>query len=73
MWYKFSECGSNDSTGNASVSPEGMCSMFRTVGKVISSLGFSQEASEVNTQVALSSSGFHSSDSMGDWLSMGDW
>jgi hypothetical protein len=31
--------------GSATVSPERMCSMFRTVGKVVDSLGFSNEVS----------------------------
>ena len=36
-------------TGSAGLSPEGVCSMFRTVGKVVSNLGFSDEVSVLCT------------------------
>ena len=32
-------------TENTGLSPEGVCSMFRTVGKVVNNLGFSDEVS----------------------------
>lgn len=33
-------------TENTGLSPEGVCSMFRTVGKVVNNLGFSDEVSK---------------------------